>query len=377
MGRGPEQRRPGGGALPRAHAPGHHHRAERRTRGARPTGAGTPRRGRRLRPLRRPARPHRPPRGGCRAHRPQCRADRSAGGRQGRRGGRPVRSRRVAAGQCRAHRRRALRWTGSNVPPPSWPVSPTSCTCSAPPRSGTSTTGSSSRWSGAPTTSAAQRRATCRGSASGASAHSACSWRRALTSGPSSSPTTTGPASCSRAPLAPSCTATAFWPVVRPSSSPATTAPTPQRSTWPTQASRCAPSSTPGRDHLRCGARRAPAAGIPVLAGEVVTATEGVERVSRGPRGTPRRRGARPVGPHRVRSAAGERRLEPRGPPVQPGGRKAALRRRARGVPPGRATGHDDGRGVGGRGVRPRGLPRRRPSGVGDGHGWPRRRPGR
>ena len=41
---------------------------------------------------------------------------------------------------------------------------------------------------------------------------------------------------------------------------------------------------------------------------------------------------------HRVRPAAGQRRLEPGGAPVQPGGRQAALRRRARRVRPGRAA---------------------------------------
>ena len=54
---------------------------------------------------------------------------------------------------------------------------PRCCTCSAPPRSGTSTTASSWPWSGAPTTSALPHRATCRGSGSGGSAPAACSWR--------------------------------------------------------------------------------------------------------------------------------------------------------------------------------------------------------
>ena len=62
----------------------------------------------------------------------------------------------------------------------------------------------------------------------------------------------------------------------------------------------------------------------------------------------PRRR-ARGVGAHRLRPAAGERWLEPRGAPVQPGGRPAALRRRARGVRPGRRAGPDERR----RGRRP------------------------
>ena len=91
------------------------------------------------------------------------------------------------------------------------------------------------------------------------------------------------------------------------------------------------PSSTPGRRRPRRWRRRCASRGIPVRAGQVVTGTDGVERITAAlvaplatASGEPRAR--------RLRRAAGQRRLEPRRAPVQPGPRQTALRRRARGV---------------------------------------------
>ena len=208
------------------------------------------------------------------------RADRSAGGRQGRRGRRPVRSRRVAAGQCRAHRRRPCAGLGPTCHRragrfPRRPAPAAHHRVRALRRRVRPRAGAAHRPPRRP-----QRRATCRGSASGASAHGACSWRPARTSGPSCSPTTTGPASCSPAPLAPSCTATAFWPgraavVFTCDDSAYAAAVDLADAGVEVRAVVDARPRPPAVWRAACASR-----GIPVSAGQVVTATEGVERVS-------------------------------------------------------------------------------------------------
>ena len=246
---------------------------------ARPPRPGTARRRRRLRPLRRRAPPRRPAGGRRGTDRPDRRADRRPGGRPGRAGRRAVRGRRLAAGHRTTASTVPPRWTGCPAATAELAGYPDVLHLQRTTAFGTSTTASSWRSSGAPTTSAPPRRNTCRGNGSGASAPGTCSSPPGLTSGPSCSPTTTAPASCSPAAPAPSCTATACSPAARPSCSPPTTAPTPPRSTSPTPASRCAPSSTPGRNRPRRGGPACERRGIPVRAGAVVTGTEGAERV--------------------------------------------------------------------------------------------------
>ena len=104
--------------------------------------------------LRRHPRARRRAGGRCRTGRAGRRTDRGPRRRTGGARRRAERGRRRAARQHRRHRRRARPATGSRPRSPSWPPTPTCCTCSAPPPSGTTTTGSSWRWSGAPTTSA-------------------------------------------------------------------------------------------------------------------------------------------------------------------------------------------------------------------------------
>ena len=71
VGGGPEQPRPGRGAVPRADAAGDHDRADRRARRARHPRPGAARRRGGLRPLRRPPRARRPARGGGGTDRPR------------------------------------------------------------------------------------------------------------------------------------------------------------------------------------------------------------------------------------------------------------------------------------------------------------------
>ena len=167
---------------------------------------------------------------------------------------------RLAAGHRRPHRRRAGAGVGPARPPPSWPASPTCCTCSAPPRSGTYDDGFVLALERRTDHLGLPHRRTCPGSGSGASGPAASSSRPGRTSARSCSPTTTVPASCSPAAPAPTCTATACWPAARPSCSPPTTAPTPPRSTSPTPACEVRASSTRGRSRPAQWAGRARAA---------------------------------------------------------------------------------------------------------------------
>ena len=117
-------------------------------------------------------------------------------------------------------------------------------------------------------------------------------------------------------------------------------------------------------------------AGIPVVRGRVVTGTRGVERVTHalvapflGGRG---RRGAG----DRLRPAPGQRRLEPRGAPVQPGPRPAALRRGPRRLRAGGGARRPGRRRRRGRRVRPGRVPGRRAAGGPRGAGRPGHRAG-
>ena len=237
----------------------------------------------------------------------------------------------VAAVRHRDRSTAPRRWTGSPPRSPSWPATPTCCTCSAPPRSAATTTGSSSRWSGAPTTSATQRREhLSRQRVWRIRATSRRRRDRARTSARSSSPTTTGPASCSRAPPAPSCTATACSPgrevvvfTTNDSAYDAARRPAPGRCAGARRRRRPAggPRAPRRASCERAGHPRPPRRGSS-------TGTRGVERVTHAlvapaPATARSARSDR----DRLRSAAGQRRVEPRGAPVQPGPRPAALRR--------------------------------------------------
>ena len=169
---------------------------------------------------------------------------------------------------------------GSRDASPSWRPTPRCDTCSAPPRSVTTTTDSCWPSSGAPTTSATRAPAGCPVSGYGGSAPATCSSRPALTSGPSCSPTTTGPESCWRTAPGRSCTATAWWSDARRWCSPPTTAPTRRRSTC-TDAGVRIEAIVDARDR---GVRRAcgdecDRRGIPLRAGAVVAGTRGDERI--------------------------------------------------------------------------------------------------
>ena len=254
------------------------------------------------------------------------RAHRGPRGRPGRARRRAVRGR---AGPCSAAPTGSTtprRSTGSRPPPPSWPASPTSCTCSAPPPSGTTTTATCSRSSGAPTTSAPRRRRNV--PAAGLAdprRHVVRRHRRARAPVVFADNDRPGDHARRRRP-GPSCTATGCWPAATSSCSPPTTAPTRPRSTWPTPGPACTPSSTPAPEHRPGWPQECARRGIEVRTGQVVTGTEGVERRHRVSVGLDGRRAAARAS---VRPAAGQRRLEPGGAPVQPGRRQAPLRRRA------------------------------------------------
>ena len=131
-------------------------------------------------------------------------------------------------------------------------------------------------------------------------------------------------------------------------------------------------------------------AGIPVLRGSVVTGTRGSDRAGhdtpldssggrprhQGRARASRRRGSRRQG-DRVRSAPGQRRVEPRGAPVQPGPWPAALRRGARGLRPGRGARRPGRRRCRGRCARPGRVPGRRAAGRPRSRGRPGVEPAR
>ena len=342
LGGGPEQPRPGRGAVPRADAAGHHHRADRRARGARHPRPGPARRRAGLRPLRRPPRARRPARGRRGADRPHGRADGRPGGRARRTGRRAVRGGRLAPGHRRPHRRLRPRWSGSSGPPPSWRAIPDVVHLQRTTAFGHFDDGF---------VLALERRTDHLGAAAPRHLSRQRVWRiRArrvlVAAGAHERPVVFTDNDRPGIMLAGG--ARTFLHRYGVLAGRAAVVFTTDDSAYAAAVDladagaevRAVVDARPEPPAQWVGGVREPWHPGPRRAGR-----HGHGRRRAGERRTggaaPRRR-ARRAGAHRLRPAAGQRWLEPRGAPVQPGGRPAALRRRARRVRPGRRAGPDD-----------------------------------